>query len=88
LLFGIDVYFPENQVFQFFVRAQDRGSPPLHSNVPVDVYVMGAQDVAPMFERKDDKFFFSENSPPGWLCKLLLMLVFWVVTPCGLVYRY
>jgi hypothetical protein len=29
------------------------------------VYVMGAQDVAPMVERKDDKFFIPENSPPG-----------------------
>jgi len=64
-LFWSDACFTENQVFQFFVRAQDRGSPPLYSNVPVDVYVMGAQDVAPMFERKDDKFFIPENSPPG-----------------------
>jgi protocadherin Fat 1/2/3 len=70
------MYFSENQVFQFFVRAQDRGSPPLYTNVPVDVYVMGAQDVAPMFERKDENFFSPENSPPGWSFELLLVLVF------------
>nr|CAD7395413.1 unnamed protein product [Timema poppensis] len=57
----------ENQVFQFFVRAQDRGSPTLHANVPIDVLVMGSQDVAPIFERRDGKFFISENSPPGTL---------------------
>jgi hypothetical protein len=71
-LFGIDIHFTENQVFQFFVRAQDRGSPSLYTNVPVDVYVMGAQDVAPMFERKDDKFFLLESSPPGWSFEMLV----------------
>ncbi|GLH14886.1 Fat-like cadherin-related tumor suppressor homolog [Gryllus bimaculatus] len=64
----------ENQVFQFFVRAQDRGSPSLYSNVPVDIYVMSSQDVAPMFERRDDKFFISENDPPGTLITKLKMV--------------
>ncbi|XP_068085238.1 fat-like cadherin-related tumor suppressor homolog [Anabrus simplex] len=55
----------ENQMFQFFVRAQDRGNPPLYATVPVDIFVRSAQDVAPMFERRDDKFFISEMDPPG-----------------------
>ncbi|XP_049837416.1 fat-like cadherin-related tumor suppressor homolog isoform X3 [Schistocerca gregaria] len=55
----------ENEVFQFFVRAQDRGVPSLYADVPVDVFIMGSQDVAPMFERKDDNFFLQESSPPG-----------------------
>ncbi|XP_068083906.1 fat-like cadherin-related tumor suppressor homolog [Anabrus simplex] len=55
----------ENQIFQFFVRAQDRGTPPLHANVPIDIFIMSSQDIAPMFERRDDKFFISENDPPG-----------------------
>jgi protocadherin Fat 1/2/3 len=57
--------FTDNQVFQFFVRAQDHGAPPLHADMPVEVYIMGPDDVAPMFERRDDKFFISEYSQPG-----------------------
>lgn len=63
----LDACFAENQVFQFFVRAQDRGSPPLHSDMPVEVYIMAPEDTAPMFERRDDKFFISEYSQPGKL---------------------
>lgn len=54
-------------MFQFFVRAEDRGSPSLHSDVPVEVYFMSPQDTPPMFERKDDSFFLLESSPPGKL---------------------
>ncbi|XP_046394541.1 fat-like cadherin-related tumor suppressor homolog isoform X2 [Ischnura elegans] len=64
----------ENQMFQFFIRAQDRGSPSLSSEVPLDVYIMGPQDVAPLFERRDDKFFISENSPPGEIITRLKMV--------------
>lgn len=55
----------ENQLFQFFVKAEDKGTPSRHAQVPVEVYILGSQDIAPMFERKDDKFFMSENSPAG-----------------------
>ncbi|XP_063239987.1 LOW QUALITY PROTEIN: fat-like cadherin-related tumor suppressor homolog [Bacillus rossius redtenbacheri] len=55
----------ENQVFQFFVRAQDKGPTSLHADVPIDVFVMGRQDTAPLFQRTDEKFFIPENSPPG-----------------------
>ena len=31
----------ENEVYQFFVRAQDKGQPfQLHSDVPVEIYIM------------------------------------------------
>lgn len=55
----------ENKLFQFFVRAEDKGSPSRHVSVPVEIYIMGPRDVPPVFERKDDKFFISENSAPG-----------------------
>lgn len=57
----------ENQMFQFFVRAQDSGIPSLHSDVPVDVYVMAASEIPPMFEKKEKNLFLSENSEPGTL---------------------
>lgn len=57
--------FAENQVFQFFVRAQDRGKPSRHADAPVEVYIMGSGDVPPIFQRKEDKYFVSEKSPIG-----------------------
>jgi len=63
-------YFPENQMFEFFIRAQDKGKPALHTDVPMEVYIMGPNDSPPVFQRKDDKYFFSENSPPGKLLAL------------------
>lgn len=57
--------FSESQVFQFWVRATDLGKPALHSDVPVEVYIMSPEDQAPIFERTGEKFFYPENSPPG-----------------------
>ncbi|XP_037031417.1 fat-like cadherin-related tumor suppressor homolog isoform X7 [Bradysia coprophila] len=55
----------ENQKYQFFVRAHDGGSPSLHSDVPVDVYIMAASEIPPDFEKKERVLFLSESSPPG-----------------------
>lgn len=63
----------ESQVFQFFVRARDNGKPSLFSDVPVSVLIMAPTDLPPLFERKGDKFFFSENSPPGTIITKLKM---------------
>lgn len=60
----------ENQVFQFFVRATDSGAPPLHTDVPVQVYIMSANDISPLFQRSDHKFFLPENAPPGKICMI------------------
>lgn len=57
----------ENQMFQFFVRAQDGGIPSLHSDVPVDVYVMASTEIPPAFVKKEKNLFLSENSEPGTL---------------------
>ena len=55
----------KNQIYQFFVRAQDKGFPSLHSEVPVEVYIMSPLDRPPIFERKDTLFYVDENSPVG-----------------------
>jgi protocadherin Fat 1/2/3 len=52
-------------VFQFFVRATDKGPQEKHSDVPVNILIMGPKDFPPVFERKDDKYFLWENSPAG-----------------------
>ncbi|XP_076646629.1 FAT atypical cadherin kugelei isoform X7 [Halictus rubicundus] len=55
----------ENQLFELFIRAEDKGTTIHHADVPLSVYIMGAQDIPPLFERKEDKFFISEASPVG-----------------------
>lgn len=55
----------ENQQFQLFIRAEDKGTMSHHADVPLSVYIMGPQDIPPLFERKEDKFFISEDSPVG-----------------------
>lgn len=55
----------ENQMFQFFVRAYDGGSPSLHADVSVDVYIMSQSDLAPSFEKRERILFQAENSAAG-----------------------
>lgn len=55
----------QNQMFQFFVRAHDGGTPSLHTDVAVDVYIMAATDVPPQFEKKEKILFLSEASAAG-----------------------
>lgn len=57
----------ENQMFQFFVRAHDSGVPELHSDVPINVYVMASSEIPPLFEKKDRNWSISENAEPGTL---------------------
>lgn len=59
------VFSVENQVFQFFVRAVDHGTPAMHSDVSVDVYIMSSKDVPPVFERNDEKSISPEEAPIG-----------------------
>lgn len=59
--------FPENQVFQFFVRATDRGTPAMYSDVSVDVYIMSSKDQPPVFEKNDEKLNTLENASAGTL---------------------
>lgn len=61
-------------MFQFFIRATDGGLPERYSDVPVNVLIMGPKDVPPLFERKDEKFFLSENSPAGTIITRVKMI--------------
>lgn len=88
ILYFVSFYcFSENQMFQFFVRASDRGSPPLHADVPVDVYIMGPSDTPPIFQQRDQKFFISENALPGLLFINLLSYIcnFHVISLCVII---
>ncbi|XP_043267899.1 fat-like cadherin-related tumor suppressor homolog isoform X3 [Venturia canescens] len=55
----------ENQLFEFFIRATDKGLKPHHADVPISIYIMSPQDIPPLFERKEMKFFMREASPVG-----------------------
>ncbi|XP_063909336.1 fat-like cadherin-related tumor suppressor homolog isoform X5 [Zophobas morio] len=61
------------EVFQFFVRASDKGPQERHSDVPVNILIMGPKDFPPVFERKDEKYFLAENSPAGTIITKLKM---------------
>ncbi|XP_055371961.1 fat-like cadherin-related tumor suppressor homolog [Condylostylus longicornis] len=54
-----------NQMFEFFIRANDGGKPSLHSDVPISILIVGDQEQLPAFEKKDRVLFISETSPPG-----------------------
>ncbi|KAG5872822.1 hypothetical protein JTB14_018053 [Gonioctena quinquepunctata] len=84
-IFGInattgDIYLLRNindyvgEVFQFFVRASDKGMPQKHSDVPVNVIIMGPNDFPPVFETRVAKFFLSENSATGTIITRLKMV--------------
>ncbi len=59
------LFYSENEVFQFFVRASDRGTPPMHADVSVDVYIMSSKDVPPVFETNENKVFVPEEAAIG-----------------------
>ncbi|XP_076387964.1 FAT atypical cadherin kugelei isoform X3 [Megachile rotundata] len=55
----------ESQLFELFIRAEDKGATTHHADVPLSIYIMKSQDIPPLFERKEDKFFISEASAVG-----------------------
>ncbi|KAF5307382.1 hypothetical protein FQR65_LT07099 [Abscondita terminalis] len=63
----------EGQVFQFFVRATDLGVPPKHTDVPINILIMGPKDTPPIFDIKDETFFIPENSQIGTVIARLKM---------------
>lgn len=55
----------ENKVHQFFVSATDQGKQRMENNVPLEIVVMGAEDIPPRFDKeklKNQVFHVSENS--------------------------
>ncbi|XP_065574069.1 fat-like cadherin-related tumor suppressor homolog isoform X5 [Artemia franciscana] len=57
----------ENEVYQFFVRAEDKGDDPLSSEVPVTVIIMGLGDKPPKLVSPNTRYFVLESSPIGCL---------------------
>ena len=55
----------ENEVYQFFVRAEDGGKEARHADVPVEVYIMSSLDTPPYFEKQDSVYLIEEESPVG-----------------------
>lgn len=66
--------FSVGEVFQFFVRATDKGRPEKHSDVPVNILIIGPNDIPPSFEKSEGKFFLPENSATGTLIAKLKMV--------------
>ncbi|XP_041359153.1 protocadherin Fat 1-like isoform X2 [Gigantopelta aegis] len=54
-----------NNVYQFFVRARDQGQPSLEDHVSVHIVIMGANDVAPKFDKTEHAFFIPESEQIG-----------------------
>lgn len=52
-------------MFQFFVRAHDSGTPTMHKDVSVNIFIMSNSDEAPIFEQQEKRLFLSEYSAPG-----------------------
>ncbi|KAE9538544.1 hypothetical protein AGLY_005643 [Aphis glycines] len=55
----------KNNVYQFFIRATDSGTPPRQSDVPIELFVLSPEDLPPVFLQEDQKFNLTENSPIG-----------------------
>ncbi|KAB7505675.1 Fat-like cadherin-related tumor suppressor-like protein [Armadillidium nasatum] len=65
LILNVEVSEKENEVFQFFIRATDGGVPPLHSDVPITIFLISAHERPPFCPRKYAQFFLSEDDPLG-----------------------
>ncbi|CAL4149728.1 unnamed protein product [Meganyctiphanes norvegica] len=54
-----------NEVFQFFIRAEDRGIPRRTSDVPVTIYLLPKDEHPPKFSSPYLQFFQREDAPIG-----------------------
>ncbi|KAK4302799.1 hypothetical protein Pmani_025146 [Petrolisthes manimaculis] len=55
----------ENEVYQFFIRGEDGGSPRHRADVPITIFLLPANDPPPRCPRKYAQFFLWENEPVG-----------------------
>ncbi|KAF2353702.1 Cadherin [Trinorchestia longiramus] len=74
-----------NAVYQFFVRATDGGSPPLHSDVPVSAFLLPPTHTRPHCPRPFQRFFLLEDAAVGTVVTNLwaggpMPVQYWLVT--------
>ena len=55
--------FTDSSVFQFFVRAADKGYLPSENRIPVEIYVMSPVDQPPTFDQEVYTYFIPEDRP-------------------------
>ncbi|XP_023209477.1 protocadherin Fat 1-like, partial [Centruroides sculpturatus] len=60
-----------NHYFQFFVRAQDQGTPSKFSVVPVTIHLLASLVNIPQFEQTSIEYFVSEQAPIGTIISIL-----------------
>lgn len=58
-------FYIGNNVYQFFIRATDSGTPPRQSDVPIELFVLSPEDLPPVFLQEDQKFNLTESAPIG-----------------------
>lgn len=63
----------ENEVYQFFIRAEDGGSPRHHSDVPVTIFLLAPEDRPPRSSRQYAQFFLREDAAIGTVITSLWM---------------
>ncbi|XP_050708210.1 protocadherin gamma-C4-like [Eriocheir sinensis] len=57
------IHSRENEVYQFFIRGEDSGSPQHHSDVPVTIFLLPPHENPPHCARKYAQFFIREDPP-------------------------
>ena len=57
------IFFPANEIFQFFVEAVDNGTPQMKNQVPVSMWITEAAESQPKFQQDSYSFFILENVP-------------------------
>ncbi|XP_063862581.1 fat-like cadherin-related tumor suppressor homolog isoform X4 [Scylla paramamosain] len=63
----------ETEVYQFFIRGEDKGSPPHHSDVPITIFLLPAYESPPHCAKKYAQFFMREDDPVGNVIATLWM---------------
>ncbi|XP_076064277.1 fat-like cadherin-related tumor suppressor homolog, partial [Oratosquilla oratoria] len=71
----------ETEVYQFFIRAEDKGTPSRNSDVPVTIFLLSADDQPPHCSRPYGQFFLPEDAAIGTVVTSL-----WVDGPMPIKY--
>ncbi|XP_022252382.1 fat-like cadherin-related tumor suppressor homolog [Limulus polyphemus] len=70
----------ENNVYQFFVRVEDKGTPPQEAEVPITLRIGAPEVLVPHFEQHHYTFFVSEAAEIGTIVSTLNASAPWPLT--------